>query len=178
MVGLSTLTSSMSQSQTAFRCRECNAEVPATAPQCPECGCKAPFACAECGKAVSAVTLAAKRSHKYPYGAYSREGLPLCPDHRITRCHQCSELFPLEETKRKSIGSREDTVLRPGMRPRVEKVYGSFCPDCYASSGSKSSRAAAKEGSPNYGLFAVLLVVSILVIGGVAVLLVMSRPHG
>ena len=75
----------MSQSSNAFPCRECGAQLPATAPQCVDCGCKAPFACQECGKAISAVTLGTKRSHKYPYGAFSREGMPLCADHRITR---------------------------------------------------------------------------------------------
>jgi hypothetical protein len=167
----------MSQPQTAFRCRECSAEVPATAAQCASCGCKAPFACQECGKAISSVTLATKRSHKYPYGAYSREGMPLCPDHRITRCHQCSELFPLEMTKRKSIGERADTVLRHGMRPRMEKVYASFCPDCYAAPRKKPSASPRNDNPPNYGLFAALIVISILVIGGVAVLLLVSRPH-
>ncbi|MCC2669291.1 MAG: hypothetical protein K0Q72_1762 [Armatimonadetes bacterium] len=166
---------SMSQSQTTFSCRECGAQVPATAAQCAGCGCKAPFACQECAKAISAVTLGAKRSHKYPYGAYSREGMPLCADHRITRCHKCSELFPLEMTKRKSIGERADTVLRHGMRPRMEKVYGSFCPDCYSQSRKSTVAAAENDAAPNYRLFAALLVVSLLVLGGVAVLLVASR---
>jgi hypothetical protein len=126
---------------------------------------------------ISAVTLATKRSHKYPYGAFSREGMPLCPDHRITRCHQCSELFPLEMTKRKSIGERADTVLRHGMRPRMEKVYGSFCPDCYSSSRKATTAAARNDNPPNYALFTVLILVSFLVLGGIAVLLLISRPH-
>lgn len=167
----------MSQTQATFTCRECGASVAAGASQCPGCGCKAPFACAECGKAISSVTLGVKRSHKYPYGAYAATGLPLCADHRLTRCHQCSELFPLCVTKRKSIGERADTNLRRGMRPRMEKVYGSFCPACYVAAvqTSSSSRSRDRQGTPNYGLLIGLLVVALIAVCAVAVLLVLTR---
>lgn len=172
-----TLNQSMSQTQVTFSCRECGAEVTVGAAQCPACGCKAPFACTECGKAISSVTLGAKRSHKYPHGAFSPTGQPLCADHRITRCHRCSELFPLHVTKRKSIGERADTNLRQGMKPRMEKVYGSFCPGCYSSgSGTASSSGSGEQSeAPNYALFFGLLLLALIVIGGIAVLLVLTH---
>lgn len=168
---------SMSQTQAKFSCRDCKAEVLVGATQCPKCGCKAPFACAECGKAISSVTLGVKRSHKYPYGSYSASGLPLCADHRFTRCHQCSELFPLHVTKRKSIGERADTNLRRGMSPRMEKIYGSFCPDCYMRSPGEASasRSDRRQRSPNYRMFIVLLVLALLAVGGIAVVLILAR---
>jgi hypothetical protein len=146
-----------------------------TAAACPSCGCKAPFACAECGKAVSAVTLGVKRSHKYPYGPYTREGQPLCADHRITRCHSCGELFPLHVTRRKSIGQRADTNLRQGMSPRMEKVYGSFCPTCYAEAVRSGGSSHSRSSAPNYKLFVLLLVLFAVVVGGVGVLLILTR---
>lgn len=167
----------MNQTQASFPCRECGTAVATAAAQCPACGCKAPFACAECGKAISSVTLGVSRSHKYPYGAFSPAGEPLCADHRLTRCHQCSELFPLHVTKRKSIGERADTNLRHGMKPRMEKIYGSFCPDCYARAIHASSSSASGEppGAPNYALLAGLLILALLAIGGLAVLLLLTR---
>ena len=167
----------MSQTQATFSCRECGAAVAVGATQCPACGCKAPFACAECGKAISSVTLGVKRSHKYPYGAFAPTGLPLCADHRLTRCHQCSELFPLHLTKRKVIGERADTNLRRGMSPRMEKVYGSFCPACYSAAvrGSSSSRSAGRRGSPNYKMFVGLLILAMIALVGIGVLLALAR---
>lgn len=167
----------MNPSQATFSCRECGAAITTSASQCNSCGCKAPFACAECGKALSAVSLAVKRSHKYPYGAYSAQGEPLCADHRITRCHQCSGLFPLHLTTRKSIGERADTNLRHGMKPRMEKIYGSFCPDCYAKAVRSSSRSNSEEAqaAPNYGLLVGLLLFALLAVAGLAVLLLVIR---
>jgi hypothetical protein len=100
--------------------------------------------------------------------------LPLCADHRLTRCHRCEELFPLNVTKRKSIGERADTNLRHGMSPRMEKVYGSFCPDCYETVRA-SSRAKSSGSAPNYALFAVLLVVFLVALAGVGALIIATR---
>jgi hypothetical protein len=86
-------------------------------------------------------------------------------------------LFPLHVTKRKSIGERADTNLRHGMKPRMEKVYGSFCPDCYARAirGSSSRASGETSSAPNYALLAGLLVLAMLIIGGLAVLLLLTR---
>lgn len=167
---------STSEPRPTFPCRECKAPVSATAASCASCGCKAPFACTECGKAISAVTLGVKRSHKYPHGAYTPEGQPLCADHRITRCHRCSDLFPLHVTKRKSIGERADTNLRRGMKPRMEKIYGSFCPACYGEAVySACSTHRTRDATPNYTLFLVLLLLFVLALVGVGVLMVVAR---
>jgi hypothetical protein len=86
-------------------------------------------------------------------------------------------LFPLHETKRKSIGERADTNLRNGMKPRMEKIYGSFCPACYARASRSSSSSASAEpaGPPNYALLAGLLLLALLAIGGLAVLLLLTH---
>jgi hypothetical protein len=85
-------------------------------------------------------------------------------------------LFPLYVTQRKSIGERADTNLRQGMSPRMEKVYGSFCPDCYATvSVSSNSRSGNRHQAPNYRMFIALLAVFVLLIGGIAVLLLVLR---
>jgi len=120
------------------------------------------------------VTLGVKRSRKYPHGAFSPEGKPLCAEHRLTRCHRCDGIFPLNATKRKSIGERADTNLRHGMSPRMEKVYGSFCPECYqvVRSESSGSRGSSK---PNYQLFLVLFLVFIVGIIGVLALILATR---
>lgn len=162
---------SMPEPRSAFACRECGAPVALTASSCPACNCKAPFACVECSKAVSAVTLGVTRSRKYPYGAFSAEGQPLCAEHRITRCHRCEELFPLHATRRESIGERADTNLRRGMSPRMEKVYGSFCPDCYQAVQPSSSRGH-RAAEPNYKLFTILLLIFLTVMAGIGALIV------
>jgi hypothetical protein len=59
----------------------------------------------------------------------------------------------------------------------MEKVYGSFCPGCYAAvvQTSSSSRSRNPQGAPNYGLFIGLLVFALLAVGGIAVLLLLTR---
>lgn len=161
----------MPEPRSAFACRECGAPIALTASSCASCNCKAPFACVECSKAVSAATLGVKRSHKYPHGAFSPAGQPLCAEHRLTRCHRCEELFPLHVTRRESIGERADTNLRHGMSPRMEKVYGSFCPECYQVMRSSSSRRS-RTAEPNYRLFAFLLVIVLVAMAGIGALIV------
>lgn len=79
---------------------------------------------------MSSYALNFKRSKKYPFGGYSPEGKPVCYDHRQVRCYGCGELFSQHEMQRRVVGTREDRVLRHGMRPRVEEFFGSFCPQC------------------------------------------------
>ncbi len=79
---------------------------------------------------MSAYSLNAPRSEKCPYGGYSPEGDPVCHEHRQVRCHGCAQLFPQHVTRQRVVGTREDRVLREGMRPRVEETFGAFCPDC------------------------------------------------
>lgn len=82
---------------------------------------------------MSAYSLNAPRSEKYPYGGYSPEGDPVCHDHRQVRCYGCGLLFQQHLMRRHVVGTREDRVLREGMRPRIEEAFGSFCPHCDAS---------------------------------------------
>jgi hypothetical protein len=53
----------------------------------------------------------------------------------------------------------------------MEKVYGSFCPDCYQAVRSSSSRRH-RAAEPNYKLFAALLVIFLMALAGVGVLIV------
>ncbi len=114
----------------AFPCQHCGTVVQDSAEACPTCRSRTPFACVVCAQPLGSVGLSTPRSQKHPQGSYTADGQPLCPDHRLTRCYQCNELFPLESMTRLVVGKREDTVLRRGMRPRIEDVFGHFCPAC------------------------------------------------
>lgn len=116
---------------------------------------------------MSALALNFKRSKKYPYGGYSPAGEPVCYDHRQVRCYGCGELFEQHKMRRRVVGTREDRVLRHGMRPRIEEFFGSFCPSC---DRNRKRGKSAKEGDParvgsNYALY----ICGLLVVGFVAI---------
>ena len=132
----------------SVRCRKCGQAVNNTADSCPECGARPPFACSVCSRALSAYALNVKRSTKYPYGSFSPDGLPVCYEHRQVRCYLCSNLFEQRRMRRRRVGKRADTVLRKDMAPRIEDVFGSFCPECdrkwRRSGGVKGMRLAKR----------------------------------
>lgn len=74
--------------------------------------------------------------------------------------------------QRRQVGVHADTNLRHGMAPRMEKVYGSFCPDCYRKPKEQRDEAPT---APNYALLWGLLAVGGVVLLGVLVLILMTR---
>lgn len=126
-----------------LQCRECGISVQEKTERCPGCGCQTPFACSACGKGLSHFTLGVRRSSRHPHGSFSPAGVPLCHEHRLTRCHKCAQLYPMVEMRERVIGKREDTNLRQGMKPRVENAMAMFCTTC-----NPSGSAAAKRQVP------------------------------
>lgn len=132
----------------AHACRSCGAAISGHDADCPHCGCRAPFQCTVCFKPISTASLSVARNAKHPFGGYSRDGDPLCPNHWLTRCYRCTELFPRSEMTRKVVGKHADTNLRENMRPRIEDVHGAFCPACAT---GESKRADKPQAAPRYG---------------------------
>lgn len=111
---------------------------------------------------MSHLALNFKKSNKYPYGGYSPAGDPVCYDHRQVRCYSCGELFEQHEMRRRVVGTREDRVLRHGMRPRVEEFFGSFCPACDRE--RKRGRSSREEEPVTPGSNTALLACGLLVV--------------
>jgi hypothetical protein len=150
-------------------CRECGQTVPRDADKCPGCKCRRPFVCVECGRELGTLTVYIARSKKYPHGGFSREGQPLCHEHRLTRCHACEELFPAKVMKRRTIGQRADTHMRKGKPPRIEPVDAPFCPECLTRE-YEEREAPAKSGSLAW-LFAVLAFGACVIVGALLILI-------
>lgn len=116
---------------------------------------------------MSHLALNFQKSKKYPYGGYSPSGEPVCYDHRQVRCYSCNELFEQHLMRRRVVGTREDRVLRHGMRPRVEEFFGSFCPGC--DRDRKRGKSSKEEEPAATGNSAALFICGLLVVGLVAV---------
>lgn len=140
------------------QCRECGTALSYTTAQCPSCGCRTPFACAVCHKPLGSLSLGVLPSAKHPRGAFSEDNTPLCHDHRLTRCHACGDLHPMGQMLRKQVGEREDRENRPGMRPRLEPVFGYFCAPCQA-----DARNAESAGSHGWLVGALVLAAVLLI---------------
>lgn len=136
------------ESKFLHQCRECRSPVDSRADACPACGCRPPIACSVCAKPVSAASLHLRISEKHPHGSYTPAGEPVCHEHRLVRCYGCAKLFPQQVMRRRVVGTQEDRVLRDGMRPRVEEVFGAFCPQCEPGRrGVPASRHGAAAGN-------------------------------
>lgn len=138
-------------------CRECGNPVRHNRERCPSCGCRSPYSCASCAKVLSSYTLRVRRSGKYPLGSYTREGLPLCREHRLTRCYGCKGLFAKAEMK---------TVRRRG-------THAAYCQDCEVP-------APTSEPLPRPSLYAwsffLIIFAGLCLVGWLALLLYGDQP--
>ena len=142
-------------------CRNCGAPISKVSARCRACDCAVPYSCAECNRPLSWISLNLPPSATHPWGALTRDGRPVCHEHRITRCVDCGELSASREMTLCEVGRHVDRETRVGMPPRVEPVFSYRCGGCLHPDG----RGSAARGEAVWLLGALLASILALAAG-------------
>jgi hypothetical protein len=106
------------------------------------------------------MTLRTRGSRQNPHRGFSREGQPLCYEHRLTRCYHCEKLFPQGEMRQVEVGKREEYVAERRGPLRVEPVLVWVCRGC-AEDAPQTAGQSRRSFMPGYLLIAGVLALTL-----------------